>query len=1501
MARDVLITPASGIIEFKNNSVVSATITGTTGGDLELTATGDILIGDASSDLYIGDGVNNVDIIFEQSGEIRGLTGVTLTLGQADSSVQMGTTLNLNSNSISNISGLTVTGGTVDFNSGATVNFNKATGTAPFTVDSTTVVANLNADLLDGQSGAYYLNWTNVTNKPDPTLTITGDASGSATFTDLGNASLTLTISDDSHNHIIGNVDGLQTALDGKLALSGGTLSGDLQIGNGTAQTRLLIQKADNNVSDHIIFYNGTTRVGEIGVHDTWLRLNNETATNIYTPRYIRADSGFFVDNTSTGIDGSGNLIGIGTASFNGVVTSTVAAGTAPFIVASDTKVANLNAEKLDGYDSSDFFRENLGTINSSSQDFNSYTTTGSYYVVNWSESGDVVANGPTGSYAWGCLKVTQFNGATYVLQEYWPHNNDISWSRVLWAGTWTAWRESWGSGSDGAGSGLDADLLDGEEGAYYLNYNNFTNTPTIPTDTNDYVDSIAFNTASGVVTLGRTGSLADLTVDLDGRYLLTTGKAADSDKLDNLNSTDFVRYISTPSTSSTNSLANQAWIVNYTDANNVDYVYYNEATNTFNFNADTAYNANTATAVVSANTFKEGGTNLSGKYLGLTAKAADSNLLDGIDSSAFVRSNADDTIGGDINLTAALSYTQTNPVAGIHVIRPQGALYSTNTSAVTGYLKVTLPVSWTGTMMGMWIDIYDYAGDTNGESISLYVGGYNYATTTAWINCFAKVISSREDRYYNVRFGHDGTKCAIYIGEDTTVWSYPQVSVRDFFAGFGNATTANWQDGWDVGFTTTLGTITKTVVAGLTADYALNADKLDGQQGTYYLNTSTNFGGDVSGAYNAIVVANDSHTHDTRYYTETESDSRFLQLSGGTMTGRLVLDDLGLGVATKDNITTRTDSGFFQTSTATTAEGWPETTNNWYHLLSSTHSNTANYYALQLASPFYDSTKLYFRATNDNGSAAWNRVFTDAYHPNADKWTTARQLSLSGDASGSVSWDGSASAVLAVTVANDSHDHTRLLAVDDRDVKPNTTGIAGNVKAIKSFFTSLEGMTGTAGTNYQDLLVLDTYSDTSGGNVNAITLDKSAIEMRLWQAGQGATSWGTSQRVFADNYHPNADKWTTARTLTLTGDVTGSVSFDGSGAINMTNTAVANDSHSHDTQYSRKLFQTSNSSATANQYTKICRVTITSQYQDYSVTGYLHSAAEGGVDNAPERFDFSVKQQSTFGNNPLVYLRQYPTTTSRVDLGYVIVQNTPSTIVDLYAKVTSTYTVIHGHSVTESELSRSGWLSNQTINTTEPAGIVYRASNKFFHDDYHPNADKWTTARTITLTGDVTGSASIDGSANISIATTGGGGTDLTALTDMTQTFLTTDEFVVLDSNAPRRKAASEIIADLDIVTGNITGTLFADVIAANEIYADMIAANAITAQKIQANAINANKIAANAVTANEIKANEVKAAQLEISSTASVANSIFFDGPNNRIDIKDASGNLRVRIGQL
>jgi len=77
---------------------------------------------------------------------------------------------------------------------------------APFTVASTAKVTNLNSDLLDGQTGSWYQDWTNTTNKPDPVITLAGDATGSVTLTDLGSGTLTVAVADDSHLHSWNNL-----------------------------------------------------------------------------------------------------------------------------------------------------------------------------------------------------------------------------------------------------------------------------------------------------------------------------------------------------------------------------------------------------------------------------------------------------------------------------------------------------------------------------------------------------------------------------------------------------------------------------------------------------------------------------------------------------------------------------------------------------------------------------------------------------------------------------------------------------------------------------------------------------------------------------------------------------------------------------------------------------------------------------------------------------------------------------------------------------------------------------------------------------------------------------------------------------------------------------------------------------------------------------------------------------------------------------------------------
>ena len=93
----------------------------------------------------------------------------------------------------------------------------------------------------------------------------------------------------------------------------------------------------------------------------------------------------------------------------------------------------------------------------------------------------------------------------------------------------------------DGASSGLDADLLDGQEGSYYLDYNNFTNVPpaTLDLTLSGKVTGTAFsntgvmelvtelaNTGVTAGTYGSSNQIPILTIDEDGRITSASNTA---------------------------------------------------------------------------------------------------------------------------------------------------------------------------------------------------------------------------------------------------------------------------------------------------------------------------------------------------------------------------------------------------------------------------------------------------------------------------------------------------------------------------------------------------------------------------------------------------------------------------------------------------------------------------------------------------------------------------------------------------------------------------------------------------------------------------------------------------------------------------------------------------------------------------------------------------------------------------------------------------------------
>jgi hypothetical protein len=148
----------------------------------------------------------------------------------------------------------------------------------------------------------------------------------------------------------------------------------------------------------------------------------------------------------------------------------------------------------------------------------------------------------------------------------------------------------------------------------------------------------------------------------------------------------------------------------------------------------------------------------------------------------------------------------------GVYIPKPIGASYHTLTNVHTGAIAIKLPTtSWNNSdMVSFHVDIYDYAGDTNGESVTLYIYGYHQGALS-WANVGAVISSTLPDKDYTVRFGHDGTRPIVWIGETTSVWNFPQISVRDFQAGY-TANHLSYDSGWEVvPNATSFGTISKT------------------------------------------------------------------------------------------------------------------------------------------------------------------------------------------------------------------------------------------------------------------------------------------------------------------------------------------------------------------------------------------------------------------------------------------------------------------------------------------------------------------------------------------------------------------------------------------------------------------------------------------------------------------------------------------------------------------
>lgn len=209
--------------------------------------------------------------------------------------------------------------------------------------------------------------------------------------------------------------------------------------------------------------------------------------------------------------------------------------------------------------------------------------------------------------------------------------------------------------------------------------------------------------------------------------------------------------------------------------------------------------------------------------YLDVEGKIYSENslVLHAANYNSYALPLAGGTITGTLTTQKGIGLQGGTENLPLRIMMPGGAATNNKSSVKTGAIKITLPQSWTSTMMRMTVRIYEYV---TGRSCDIVIAGYNYfPSISGWYNPSAYVIAGTLINP-NVRFGHDGSKCCIYIGELNTTWSCPCVFVTDFEAGHENTEQAKWDSGWSIGFeTAAFLNVSQTIVAGLHATLLAN------------------------------------------------------------------------------------------------------------------------------------------------------------------------------------------------------------------------------------------------------------------------------------------------------------------------------------------------------------------------------------------------------------------------------------------------------------------------------------------------------------------------------------------------------------------------------------------------------------------------------------------------------------------------------------------------------
>ena len=253
-----------------------------------------------------------------------------------------------------------------------------ATGLSPLIVSSNTLVNNLNADLLDGYHQSSFLRADGV----NQYVTLSGGDGNNEGYRLVFEGTVTgrwsinsMTLLVNSRHAGTGMISIVfqttnqeSTSYVGSLNYYGSTIAlGDtmwrLFYNTTTKKVRLFWRFYD--YSDcQVSILNRRGIITNISNRTWYTTIPSDSGSEL--PAYYNWASSAYALATSRTLWGqpfngtanvSGNMTGVGSINMSGQLTSTIASGVAPFIVASNTVVSNLNADLLDGLHENSFLR----------------------------------------------------------------------------------------------------------------------------------------------------------------------------------------------------------------------------------------------------------------------------------------------------------------------------------------------------------------------------------------------------------------------------------------------------------------------------------------------------------------------------------------------------------------------------------------------------------------------------------------------------------------------------------------------------------------------------------------------------------------------------------------------------------------------------------------------------------------------------------------------------------------------------------------------------------------------------------------------------------------------------------------------------------------------------------------------------------------------------------------------------------------------------------------